>query len=377
MGISYIRESVAEVPHTLGPIASITKAVQEKIMATNRPTRIVKSEALYRLMKDLLLACGCSENIAAVQANMHMEADLRGVGIQGLDHMFNLIQDIRNGHIKPTTSPDISKDLGSTVLIDGNAGLGVPAALLAVDVAASRATKYGSCIVGVTNSSDIFMLGFYGELLARKECVAVLATHTQSLVHAPGGTDAVIGTNPLVIAIPTPGPHPILLDMATSHWAASYFRQAAYHGESVPEGLAFGPDGHPTVDPSAALRGAIAPLGGHKGFGLGFCIGILTGPLVGTPVGKLLSGQWNLGHLFIAIDPGAFGNRDEFLLATQRHIDEVKQSRRTSDVQNIRVPGERLFATRERQLREGIVIYEEVWKRAEHLARELSVSIPT
>ena len=345
-------------------------------MAASRPTLIVESEALYRLMKDLLLACGCKEDIAAAQANMHMEADLRGVGIQGLDHMFNLIEDLRKGHIKPATSPEISKDLGSTVLVDGNAGLGVPAALLAVNIAADRASKHGSCIVGVTNSSDIFMLGFYGELLARKGCIAVLATHTQSLVHAPGGTDAVIGTNPLVIAIPTPGPHPILLDMATSHWAASYFRQAAYHGETVPEGLAYGPDGIPTVDPSAALRGAIAPLGGHKGFGLGFCIGILTGPLLGMPLGKALLGQWNLGHLFIAIDPGAFGNREEFLSATQAHIDEVKRSRLGPDVQDIRIPGERLFATRERQLREGIIIYEEVWKRAEHLAKELSVRIP-
>ena len=342
----------------------------------HRPVRIVLPGALRELMERLLIACGATVKIAQVQAEMHLEADIRGVGIQGLDHMFTLIDDLRAGHINPTALPEVTKDIGSTVLVDGQMGLGVPAAMLAVDIAAVRAREHGSCVVGITNSSDIFMLGYYGERLARQGLVAILLTNSPPRVHAQGGSEAVLGTNPLVIAIPTPGPHPLLLDFATSHWAASYFRQAAYHGESIPEGLAFGADGKPTTDPAEALRGAIAPLAGHKGYGLGLCLGILTGPLVGTPTGKGLRGGWNLGHLFISIDPAAFGEQSTFLAATQAYINEVKSSRKAPGATEIRVPGERLFATRERQLKEGIALYAEVWNRAQKLAQELSVEMP-
>ncbi len=351
-------------------------AIPDTKSSTDRPVKRVKPKALRQLMEGLLLACGATKEIAQVQADMHFEADLRGVGIQGLDHMFTLIDDLRAGHIDPIALPVVIEDMGATVLIDGHAGLGVPAAMLGVDIAIERARKHGSCIVGITNSSDIFLLGFYGERLARDGLVAILATNSPPRVHAQGGSEAVLGTNPLVFGIPTLGPHPIVLDMATSHWAASYFRQAAYHGEEIPEGLAFGPDGKPTLDPTEALRGAIAPLAGHKGYGLGLCLGILTGPLVGTPAGKGLSGGWNLGHLFITVDPAAFGDPTAFLAATQAYIDEIKSSRKAPGVTEIRVPGERLFATRERQLKEGITMYAEVWHRAEALAQELSVEAP-
>ena len=345
--------------------------------SADRPMRQVRPEALRQLMERLLVACGTTEEIAPVQADMHLEADLRGMDIQGLDHMFTLLEDVRAGHIDPSALPEVTQDLGATVLIDGHAGLGVPAAMLGIDVAVERARKHGSCVVGITNSSDIFMLGYYGDKLAREGLVAILATNSPPHTHAVGGSEAVIGTNPFVIAIPTPGPNPLVLDFATSHWAGSYFRQAAYHGEQLPEGLAFDPDGVPTRDPKEAYpHGAIAPLAGHKGYGLCLCLGILTGPLVGTPTGKGLSGGWDLGHLFIAIDPKALGDPSAFLTETQAHIDEVKSSRKAPGSTEIRVPGERLFATRERQLREGITMYAEVWKRGEALAHELAVEMP-
>ncbi len=352
-------------------------AIPDTTHATDRPVRRVRPDALLELMEGILVACGAPKDIAEVQAEMHYEADLRGISIQGMDHMFTLIEDLRAGQIDPIARPEVIGDLGATVCIDGHAGLGVPAALLAIDLAVERARKHGSCTVGITNSSDIFMLGIYGEKLAREGLVSILATNSPARVHPEGGSEAVLGTNPLVFGIPTPGPHPIVLDMATSHWAASYFRQAAYYGEEIPEGLAFGPDGQPTRDPAAALQGgAIAPLAGHKGYGLVLCLGLLTGPLLGMPAGKVITSGWNLGHLFIAIDPAAFGDPAAFLAGTQAHVDEVKSSRKAPGVTEIRVPGERLFATRARQLEEGITVYAEVWEKALALAGELSVAVP-
>jgi len=42
--------------------------------------------------------------------------------------------------------------------------------------------------------------------------------------------------------------------------------------ELLPEGVAIGPDGKPTRDPTLARRGALLPFGGYKGFGLALMI---------------------------------------------------------------------------------------------------------
>ena len=72
----------------------------------------------------------------------------------------------------------------------------------------------------------------------------------------------------------------------------------------IAEGLAFDPDGEPTTNADAALKGSVRPFGGHKGFGLALITQILAGALVNAatipPPGA------NYGLLIIAIEPNKF-----------------------------------------------------------------------
>jgi hypothetical protein len=43
-------------------------------------------------------------------------------------------------------------------------------------------------------------------------------------------------------------------------------------GQLLPEGVAIDAEGRPTRDPAAAVRGALLPFGGYKGFGLAFIV---------------------------------------------------------------------------------------------------------
>jgi Malate/L-lactate dehydrogenase len=68
---------------------------------------------------------------------------------------------------------------------------------------------------------------------------------------------ASIGTSPIAIGIPGPGPQdaPLVLDMATSVAAAGRIRQAAAEGKAIPEGIAIDAHGKPSFGLSwAALR---------------------------------------------------------------------------------------------------------------------------
>ena len=355
---------------------------------TDRPTRVISADALRDLMERMLLAIGCEPDIAGVVANVHLEADLRGYLFQGIDHMFDLIIEVRGGHIDPNGRPEILKEGDAWAHISGNGGPGHLAAILGAETAIRKANSAGCCAVGITNSADLYMLGYYGEMIARGGCAAILSTNCPPLVHAFGGTEPVVGTNPFVIAIPTADDHPILLDMSTSARSASYFRQAAYHGEQVPAGLGVGPDGRPstdavTIDRTSGEGGAIAPMAGHKGFGLGLCLSLLSGPLVGAATGKGLEG-WTvegapmgpMGHFFFAVDPSIYGDPAAFREAVGVHLAEIKGSRRAPDVAEIRIPGERAFAQREKSLRDGVVLQEKIWERARELSAELGVAMP-
>ncbi len=348
-----------------------------------RPTRIVDVEVLRDLMERLLIAAGCGPEVADVAANAFLEADLRGIGLQGLDHIPTTIRGLRNGRIKRDSKPQIIKEGPAYALVDGNNGVGQVAAVFAADLAVRKAGKAGCCAVGVVNSSDIFMVGYYVERIARAGLIGFVFSDAPPLVHPFGGVERVLGTNPLAIAIPT-ADQPIVFDMATSAMSASRIRQAAYHGETVPEGIGLGSDGRETQDAAEIRKGAIGPLAGHKGFGLGLCVGLLSGPLVGASVGKNLA-QWledapgaagSKGHFFVAVDPAAFGDTMAFRRVASAYVTEIKTSRKAPGVTEIRIPGERSLAQRERSLRDGVAIYEVVWERTAELAKDLGVQMP-
>jgi LDH2 family malate/lactate/ureidoglycolate dehydrogenase len=192
------------------------------------------------------------------------------------------------------------------------------------------------------------------------------------------------GTNPLAISFPLAGGDPIVHDMSTSALSASRIRQAAYFEEQVPPGMGVTKDGRPTTNAAEIREGAIAPLAGHKGFGLALSVALLSGPLVGAMCGPALN-SWMTetpghgaprGQLFIAIDPAAFGDPQTFEKKVADHAQEIRNSRKAPGVLAIRIPGERSQTMRRRQQAEGIVeIYETVWQRAVALGK--SIGIPT
>jgi LDH2 family malate/lactate/ureidoglycolate dehydrogenase len=336
-------------------------------------------------MRRLLVAAGCDSENAAASAEAFLEADLRSVGLQGLDHMSTIIGGLRCGRIKGNARPRVVKDAAAYALIDGGAGPGQVASIMAADLAVAKAKAAGCASVGVTNSSDLYMIGYYAERMARAGVVGLAFSDSPPLVRPYGGVERRLGTNPLAIGVPTGGDYPVVLDMATSARSASRVRQAAYHDEDLPEAEGVDAEGRSSASAAAVRDGAIGPLGGHKGFGLALCVALLAGPLTGSATGRGLQAWLDLdpaakapkGHLFIAIDPAAFGDPAAFRAAVSGYLADIKSSRKAPGVTEIRIPGERSLRARAECLRTGRVrLYDAVWVRIVSLAQELGVDVP-
>jgi LDH2 family malate/lactate/ureidoglycolate dehydrogenase len=125
--------------------------------------------------------------------------------------------------------------------------------------------------------------------------------------------------------------------------------------ELLPEGVAIGPGGEPTGDPALARRGgALLPFGGYKGFGLALMIQALGA--LGLLAESGSEHESDYGYLFIAFRPDLVGSADVFKRRVTQLIQLIKATPRQLGVDDIRIPSERAFRSRERALRDGLEI---------------------
>ncbi len=333
------------------------------------------------IIRTLLGKLGVPAGKAEVTAEVLAEGDLRGLGSHGILRLPYILRALKRGTIIPDAEIRIVRETPATALLDGGHGLGHPVAARAMRLAIEKAREQGVGAVGVRNSNHFGIAGYYAQLAADEGMIGLVTTTTDALVHPWGGAEAVLGTNAFSIAVPAE-PYPILMDMATSAAARGKLVEAKKRGRKIPEDWAIDPEGRPTSDPGKGLEGALRPFGGVKGYVLAFMLEILAGPLVGAAAGKEVRGTLEpvegfctKGDFMLAVDPSAFGPAEEFRSRVRGFVEMVKGSRKAPGVEEILVPGEPEFRTRERRLREGIPIPDEVWAELLQAAREVGVDL--
>src|SRR5579863_3089572 len=245
---------------------------------------VVPAEEERALIVQVLSRLGASERERAIQADLLVEADLRGHHSHGVQRLPVLAARIKKGLIRVNLAPDFVWSADSVLSVDGKDGLGPYVAESALERAKQVIAGRGIVAIAIRNSSHLGMIGYYCEKRAAEGLICIAMTESEALVHPHGGTKALVGTNPLAIGIPS-APAPFVFDMATSTSAIGKIYASRHRGEEIPLGWAIDAKGNPTTNPDAALKGSLTPAAGAKGYGLGVSIGILAGLLTGSEVG--------------------------------------------------------------------------------------------
>ncbi len=350
---------------------------------SKRQTLTISADVLRAFIVEIFMAAGCDEENARLGAEGVVDADLHGHHIQGTDHIYSTVANLRAKRLNGRAKPRMTHETAATARIDGDGGLGHVTGVMATDLAIKKAKASGIGAVALVGGGDIFRLGYYVDRIARAGLVGMTFTNTHPMrVHVPGGIDPILGTNPLAFAFPNANADPIVVDLATSTSAIGHVRQASYSNSPIPDGIAIDRDGQPTTDAHKALDGALTPLGGHKGFALGLAVGLLSSTVIDAAIGERLraalaenNGERSRGHLFVAIDPTAFGatNNAE---RTAAYASELKKSRKARATDKIAMPGERSHRTKAVYQREGIPLLAAVWENTKNIAQELGVKPP-
>jgi ureidoglycolate dehydrogenase (NAD+) len=258
----------------------------------------------------------------------------------------------------------------------------MPTSVQAMQTAIGKAQNTGIAISTVNNSGHYGAAGYYAWMATRKDMIGLSFTNVDPGVAVPGSRGSVLGTNPLAYAVPAGQEHPIILDIATSVVAASKIYALRQLGKPLPEGWITDGDGLPTTDPGQyPLAGALLPMAGHKGYGIGLLVEVLTGVLGGGAFGSDVR-SWvfgdaepvNQSHTFIAIHVGAFEPVAEFKERTDALIRQIKNAPKAKGADRIWLPGEKEWEYRAEALAKGIALPGDVRANLKGLAEDLGMN---
>jgi LDH2 family malate/lactate/ureidoglycolate dehydrogenase len=253
----------------------------------------------------------------------------------------------------------------------------------AADLAIHKAKSSGLAWIGTTRSNHAGAAGLYAERAADHGLVGIyLAVANANGMPPWGGTDPILGTNPLAIAVPSADGHPFVLDIATSNASHGTIKVAARDGASMPEGWVVDRDGEPITDPTLADQGYLVPMGGHKGTGLTIAIGLLAGALNGASFGRDVVDQradlttpTNTGQSILVLRPDLFGERDTVLAEIARHLEEIRSSA-TPDGSPVRLPGDEAARLRHDNELNGVEVPAGLAGDLARLAIDLAIPSP-
>jgi (2R)-3-sulfolactate dehydrogenase (NADP+) len=321
---------------------------------------IVGAGQLKELATEVLRIAGTRREVAAVVARALVRADLDGIASHGVAILPYYAEHVRRCRVDGAADPQLLRVGTSVIHIDARHGFAYPAIQMAVEAAVEAAHETGIACVGIARSHHSGVLGHPVEDLASQGLVGLMLSNNAPLAAGPGGSRALFGTNPIAFACPRAGVFPLVVDLATTVAARSKILLAAARSEAIPEGWALGPDGKPTTDATAALKGTLLAMGGSKGAALALAVEILTGALVGsqfsfesTTYYQFDGPRFSNGHLLLAIDPSRMGGA-KFVDRIEEFCAELHRD------EGVRLPGERRFRNRARLLRDGIPLEAEL-----------------
>lgn len=341
-----------------------------------------RPEELARFCEEVLESLGTAREDARVVADSLVRANLEGTDSHGVSRLPIYARRVREGRI--SARPEVRVERSGAVLrVDGDNALGQVASHRALKAAIPVAREAGIAGVAVRNSNHFGTAAYYCQMACR-EGVALIATTNSPPGIAPwGGRKAYFGTNPIAFGFPTRREPPVIVDMSSSVVARGRIILAAQQGLPIPPGWAIDEKGRETTDADAALRGAVLPLGGPKGYALALAVEMLSGVLSGAAFGPHVNNIYKeedppagVGHSFILLDIARWMPPDEYYARVDQFIGEIKATSRAADAEEILYPGERRHRVFLEKSREGLALPNAVVGEFAGLAEQYGVSLP-
>ena len=333
----------------------------------------------------ILEAWGMPASSSQTTADVIAWADFRGVSSHGISKLPGYDAWRRDGRVDLKAEPIIVQETPVSALVDGGGGLGYVPGQFAMQTAVAKAGQVGLALVSVRNSAHFGACGYYTEIAIRAGLIGMVMTGTAVRSVAPtGGAEPRLGTEPISFGAPALGDDYFLLDMATTTVAQGKIRNLFVEKMPCPPGWILDAEGQPSTEPGDLFNGDgfLTSLGGsrdrgsYKGYGLAVMVNILSACLSGSslvtdPLHAKRPGQPNnIGHFFLAVDPGLFREKDDFRKDVSTLLDALRSTRPIDDDEPVWVAGDRERSALAKRLSSGIELPNNLIAEIRSLARD-------
>lgn len=355
---------------------------------------IIPIDILKIFIREAFLKAGVSESDSQIAADVLLSADLRGIESHGIARLKMYLDRIRDGIISPTANFEIVRESPGCAVVDGHHSLGLVIAQKAMKIAIEKAKKTGISAVAVRNSSHFGIAGYYAQMAVKENMAGIAVTNARPAVAPTFGRELMFGTNPIAFGAPTDEECPFLLDMSTSLTQRGKIEVYERENRQIPVSWAIDYLGNPVTDPGKLLedilRGtaSLLPLGGageelsgHKGYGLGIMVEILSSAFSGGAYGKDLSGideegnktPHKIGHFFSAICVSHFVDIDEFKKITGGILRSLRSSKKLPGKERIYTAGEKEFEKEKQIATTGVLVNEKLQEILHKIKTEYAI----
>lgn len=339
---------------------------------------IFTPDVLRDYAQRLLAAGGFRPEDARKSADLLVWANLRGVDSHGVLRVPRYVEMVGLGMINPRAEPRVVSEHNAVALVDADLAPGATGMELVTRKAIEIAGRMGAGVCAGRNITHAGAVGYFAQEVAAAGLIGIVMTASKPLMAYPGARGEVVSTNPLAIAAPSAESNePVVLDMSTAAVALGRIMAARAAGQPIPEGWGVDAAGRPTTDPAAVK--ALMPMAGPKGAGLSLMIEVLCSLLAHNPlIAPALGGANTPGFnsLVIAIDPAAFGDRQEFLANVQSLAAAIHALPAAPGVDAVLLPGERGRRTEAKRRAAGIALPRGIASKLADLAARLGVDVP-
>jgi LDH2 family malate/lactate/ureidoglycolate dehydrogenase len=337
--------------------------------------------AVTGLIVDAMVKSGLPPDDAAKVAELMVEADLTGSDAHGVFRLPQYVNRLKLGSTNPRPNIKVTRSAPATALVDGDNGMGHLVVARTAETAIELARESGVAWVGCRMSGHAGAAGVYAALPLKAGMIGLYSA-VANANHMPldGGSEPLLGTNPLAIAIPAGEEPPLVLDIATS--IVSYGTIKNHRLQNIPlhdDWMVDPETGEAVTDPQKSADALLLPMAGYKGAGLALMFGLLGGTLNGALFGRDCvdfnaepEKVTNTGQFVVALDPARFQPLDQFRREVDRHIRELRTSQ-TLPGRSVRLPGEQRAKRRADRLANGLALAPELLNQLDKLAGELSI----
>ena len=359
------------------------------------PTYYLPVALIQDFVSDTFTRLGVPTDDARICADVLITSDLRGIESHGIGRLKYYYDRIKSGQHQVITNITIIKETPTTVVLDGNHGMGMVIGVHAMGKAIEKAKIFGLGAVAVRNSTHFGIDGYYALMAVKEDMVGLSFTNARPSIAPTFGVEPMLGTNPIAFGAPADGECPFLFDAATSIIQRGKVEVYSREEKILQTGYVIDPNNDFMTDPDFILselgkkRAAFLPLGGegeifagYKGYDLATIVEILCASFQNGSFLSSLSGldelgnnrTFNVGHFFMAINIGFFTDINQFKQTTGNILRELQNSKRAPGHDHIYFAGEKEFENEKNIRQIGIPIIPNLQKELKLIQNELNLN---